>query len=152
MKTRPTTIPASSVRFDIDPSLGRLAKWLRILGFDTAYPCKELSSGRFFVTTRPSPGRLGTITVQSEDVFEQLKQLLGEMNVAPDPDLFFSRCLLCNKPVIPVAADEVTGRVPDSILELAPEFNECPRCGRVYWEGSHYGRVKAKLKEAGVQF
>jgi len=152
MKTRPLNIPAESVRFDIDASLGRLAKWLRILGFDAAYPCREPSTGRFFVTSRESTGRLRTITIQSGDVLEQVKRVLDEIAVAPDPDLFFSRCLLCNLPVRPVSREHVAGRVPGSITEVVSEFNECPGCGRVYWQGSHSGRIKARLKEAGIPF
>jgi len=150
METRPLNVPAASVCFDVDPGLGPLAKWLRILGFDAAYPCGEPSSGRFFVTARQAAGRFGTITVRSADVLEQVKQVLDEMAVAPDPGLFFSRCLLCNVPVRPVSREQVAGKVPDHIAELVSEFNECPNCGRIYWQGSHFGRIKARLKEAGV--
>jgi uncharacterized protein len=138
--------------FDLDGMLGALAKWLRILGFDASYPCRTPSSGRVFVTTKQVPGRLDTIIVDERDSLAQLRQVLEQAEVAPDPDLFLNRCLICNIPVEKISRDKAAGRVPEQVLQVVSMFNECPKCGRVYWEGSHSERIKRRLQKARLTF
>ena len=146
-------IPDSSTDrpcFDVDGMLGRLAKWLRILGFDAAYPRTAPGEGRYFVTAKEWTGGGQTIVVSGADPPEQLKQVLAEIDVRPDPSLFFSRCLICNVPVVEIPKAAAAGRVPEEILDSGTEFNECPRCKRVYWVGSHPGRIIRRLESAGL--
>jgi len=138
--------------FDVDGMLGALAKWLRILGFDAAYPCSGPSSGRIFVTGKRIAGRSDTLILEDQDPLAQLKQVLDEVGIAPDPDLFLSRCLACNVPVEEIPRDKAEGRVPEKILLRATVFNECPKCGRVFWEGSHGKRIRKRLHKAGIDF
>ncbi len=144
METR--DISNEGLRFGVDGMLGRLAKWLRILGFDTAYPRIAPEEGRYFVTTKERIRDGQTIVVCTDDPMEQLKQVLTEMDVRPDPSLFFSRCLNCNVPVVEIPKADVAGRVPEQIFCSRSEFHECPQCRRVYWEGSHLTRVIRRLK------
>ena len=134
--------------FDVDGMLGRLAKWLRILGFDAAYPRTAAGEGRYFVTTKEWTGAGQTIVVSGADTMEQLKQVLAEIGIRPNRSLFFSRCLICNVPVVEIPKADAAGRVPEKILDSGSEFHECPRCGRVYWEGSHLGRTIRRLESA----
>lgn len=136
--------------FDLDGMLGALAKWLRILGFDASYPCRTPSPGRVFVTTKRIAGRSDTIIVDERDSLDQLRQVLEQAGVAPDPDLFLSRCLICNVLVEEISRDRAAGRVPEQVLRAVSVFNECPECGRVYWEGSHSERIKKRLQKSGL--
>jgi uncharacterized protein with PIN domain len=132
--------------FDVDGMLGRLAKWLRILGFDAACPRSRPTAGRIFVTVRKSIAYSGAILVTGQDPLEQLRQVLEQAGVRPDPKLLLSRCLICNVPVQGVTREVVAGRVPDRIFEKTELFRQCPKCGRIYWEGSHEKRIKKRLE------
>ncbi len=139
-----------SASFDVDGMLGRLAKWLRILGFDTGYPRSVPSEGRYFVTTREVTSRTGVVRVTAQRPLEQLKQVIEQTGVSVESDRFFSRCLVCNLPVAEVSKELVAGRVPEPVFASKSEFHECPRCKRLYWEGSHLERTKKRLEDVGI--
>jgi len=143
---RPHELPS----FDVDGTLGRLAKWLRIVGFDTEYPRSAPSEGRYFVTTREIEGGTRVVKITAERPLEQLKQVIEQTGVSVDSDRFFSLCLICNLPVKEVQKELVTGRVPEEIFAEKSEFHECPGCGRIYWEGSHLDRTKKRLEEVEI--
>ncbi|MBM3301333.1 MAG: hypothetical protein FJY85_15435, partial [Deltaproteobacteria bacterium] len=90
------------------------------------------------------------VRVASNDPMEQVGQVLEETGVRPDPDLFLSRCLVCNVPVEEGHVETVAQRVPAAVLDLKEIFHECPRCGRVYWEGTHAARIKRRLNAGGI--
>ena len=136
--------------FDVDGMLGRLAKWLRILGFDAAYPRSAPSGEKYFVTTRKQERIPQILIVTANDSMEQLKEVLTAIRVRPNPGLFFSRCLICNTPVVKIPRDDVFGQVPEQIFASRSEFHKCPQCGRVYWEGSHLSRAIRRLKSVGL--
>ncbi len=91
-----------------------------------------------------------SFVVSGRTPLEQLKQVLEQTGVRPSSDLFLSRCVVCNELVEPVPVERVAGKVPGHVLETVAAFNQCPRCGRIYWEGSHAERILKRLKEAGV--
>lgn len=133
--------------FDVDGMLGGLVKWLRILGYDAAFPCPRPTSPlRVFITTVPGKVRAGDVIVTTEHRLQQLAEVLQQTGFEPDEALFFSRCVLCNEPVVPVPRDEVLAKVPDWIFHSGGPFHACPKCGRIYWEGSHLERVKKRLQ------
>lgn len=140
----------SEEAFDVDGMLGRLAKWLRILGFDTAYPCRKPAEDRYFVTANKRARDPRAIVVEGAEPLEQLRQVLDATQAVPDPDLFLSRCLLCNVRVREIPNDDLRDRVPPGICAAISAFHECPRCGRIYWEGSHADRIRLRLRQTGV--
>jgi uncharacterized protein len=142
--------PESPECFDVDGMLGKLAKWLRILGFDAECPCSVPSLERIFVTARRRVRRPGAIIVGPGNWLEQLKHVLDEAGVKPDPELFLSRCLECNVPVHEVARESVREQVPPAVLETQRKVTRCQVCGRVYWGGSHGERMRRRLREAGI--
>jgi|WetSurSiteA1Bulk_404760.scaffolds.fasta_scaffold124652_1 uncharacterized protein len=146
MVNKPSNLPGPSASLDVDGMLGRLAKWLRILGFDAAFPRSRPSEGRLFITARRSAPYAGAIVVSGDDPSDQLRQVLKQAGIRPDPRLFLSRCLICNLPVRAVRREDVAGKVPDRILEKTALFHECPECGRIYWEGSQAERIKKRLQ------
>ena len=139
-----------SEAFDVDGMLGGLARWLRILGFDTEYPRRGCSEDRYFVTANKKMRDPRAIVVKSNNPAEQLREVLDAAHIFPDPELFLTRCLICNTPVRKVSREKVRKRVPAQIYESVTLFNECPRCGRIYWEGSHSDRILRRLKESGI--
>jgi uncharacterized protein with PIN domain len=129
--------------------LGKLAKWLRLLGFDTLYSnhvsdeefLTLAEEGRVLLTRNttlikdiePSKGLL----VQDNDPKIQLKQVLDLLGLEPDPEKFFTRCTLCNGVLEGVDPMDVSGRVPEYVWTAHDKFSECRNCGRIYWPGSH---------------
>lgn len=143
-----------------DAMLGRLARWLRALGFDTAYDAaladRELlrlarAEGRMLLTRdRQLSARRGVraLLVTSDRVDEQLGQVLSRLPSRRGGA--FGRCLLCNHPLIEVDRGSVEARVPEWVWETQVGFRYCGRCGRVFWRGTHWARMVARLRELGL--
>lgn len=144
--------------FTVDRSLGSLAKWLRILGFDTVYE-SDASDREFF--DRFGDGRvLITRTKQIQKAFashdlvfitsnilvEQLKRVVNLLGIKPGDIRPFSRCIHCNLPIKEVNKRDVWGQVPDYIRETHDAFNRCDQCKRIYWSGSHTERGRDMIK------
>ena len=143
--------------FAVDKSLGTLAKWLRILGYDTT--CEPEGSGTEFfarledyriLITRSKKikkmgGRHPLVFIRSNLLIEQLKQVVGQIGIGPDDARPFSRCIHCNIPIGEVNKNDVYGLVPDYIWETHDEFNRCRQCKRIYWPGSHAERSREMI-------
>ncbi len=137
--------------------LGKLAKWLRTLGFDArSMPLDDraridsLLSGGFIPVTRREKLRdiEGVVFIRDNNQFEQLKELIAALNIMPEELRPFSRCSLCNAELIQMPKEAVFGAVPDYVFETVSDFRKCPDCARVYWPGSHRKRMMDKLKSA----
>jgi uncharacterized protein with PIN domain len=144
--------------FAAEKTLGRLTKWLRLLGFDTVYE-PELAAGKFtagldeerILLTRTRQVRKKfadrrLIFVESNCLDEQLHQIVIELELKAVHIRPFSRCLQCNVPIVAIAKSELRGRVPDHVFEVHDHFNQCPECQRIYWPGSHTGRSLEKIR------
>ncbi|MCF8044051.1 MAG: Mut7-C RNAse domain-containing protein [Desulfarculaceae bacterium] len=132
-----------------DSMLGHLARWLRLLGYDAPQPKRlpaQAAPGEALLTRRRAwQGRPGVVFILHDLMEDQLRQVLCELELTPDPSRFFSRCLDCNVPVQPLAREHAAGRVPDYILDTAEGFTHCPSCGKVFWPGSHGKRAQERL-------
>lgn len=138
--------------FAAEKTLGKLAKWLRLLGFDTIYEpevaaeefVQKLENDRILLTrtrrTRRKSPTYKLIFVHSDNWAEQLKQIILELGLKAAQTRPFSRCLQCNIPIVSAEKDTLWGRVPDYIFETHDHFLSCPKCGKVYWSGSHTER------------
>ena len=146
-----------------DAMLGGLARWLRVLGLDVAYdPALDdaalvrlaAGEGRVILTRdrRLVERRLARnhLLVASGEVGAQLRQVLAELAIAPDPARLLSRCLRCNLPLVALAAEQARERVPPYVASTRERFRECPRCGRVYWSATHVDRMRERLARFGV--
>ena len=144
------------LRLLADGMLGRLARWLRLLGYDTAYENdaddlelarRARAEGRVLLTRdRALAARRGlrTLLIKSEVLEEQVRQVREALGPPPDPAL--SRCSLCNLPLEPATREEVADRVPPYVLRTHERFRTCPGCGRVYWEGTHLERMRRQME------
>jgi uncharacterized protein with PIN domain len=145
--------------FVADCMLGRLAKWLRILGFDVLYfsraEDKELvdiarREGRVLLTrdtgliekTAKRPNRL---FVRSDDWEDQVAQVLDEFGLWDEvrPN---TRCIECNLPLKALARERARNLVTPYVLEHASSFSVCPGCDRVFWQGTHTGDMERKIE------
>ncbi len=140
---------AGEPAFLLERHLGRLARWLRLLGYDAALlqrPPAVVPPGRVLLTRRRRlRGRRGVVWVAADRLEDQLRQVMSELDLRPSSARRFSRCLDCNRPVEPVPREEVAGLVPDYVLHTAERFTRCPGCGRVFWPGSHGRRAAERL-------
>jgi uncharacterized protein with PIN domain len=144
------------MRFICDVMLGKLAKRLRLLGFDTIYArssgaleeLKGKEGDRVLLTRRSTmEGCTGTVRVESERVAEQLREIRGLIGPAIDKGRVFGRCTECNAELIEVEKTEIESLVPEFVYHTHARFRVCPSCKRVYWEGSHTESMKWMLKE-----
>ncbi len=143
----------SECRFICDFMLGRLAKWMRLLGLDTLYynnpgdPSilhRALKEGRTILSRSKEFMRYeNSILIESENLDEQLEQIKEIIEIS-NP---FSRCPLCNTPLLAVNKEKIKEEVPEYIYETHDKFKRCPDCGRIYWKGTHYKEITRKINE-----
>lgn len=147
--------PSGRPRFSADRNLGRLARWLRLLGYDTRFLAAstratllaEREAGRTVLTRlRSLQGEPGVVFIAADSPSEQLRQLAAALPLEAEPRL--SRCSVCNTPLAPAPAQEVEARVPEHVRLTQRRFRRCPTCGRIYWPGSHLERMRAHLAQA----
>jgi uncharacterized protein with PIN domain len=149
--------PTGPPRFIADVMLGRLARWLRTLGYDTAHEDsiadadlvrRAFQEGRSILTRDTKlfdEWRVaGGLLVHAESPLEQLAEVVSTFHLER-PDRLFTRCRVCNGVLQPLNREDAPGRVPPDIESRAREIAECPGCGRVYWEGSHTDRMRSVL-------
>jgi len=152
----PVDQPASP-RFIADTMLGRLATWLRILGYDAEYVrgedaaliARARETGRILLTRDTGlvrrRGLPPHLLVQSDRVSEQLRQVIQTFQLTPaGPQA--RRCPRCNAVVEPRTKVEVFGRVPEFVWSRQDAFWGCPACGRLYWAGSHRRRMDDAIR------
>ena len=154
--------PGGAPVFLADAHLGALARFLRMLGFDTvhdqALPDREIrriaqDESRVVLTRDRDLLKCREIErgcyVRSPKPEAQLREVAARYRLAASARPF-TLCLHCNLPLEPIGKEQVAGRVPPRVLELHSAFTHCAGCGRVYWPGTHYERMKAAL--AGLGF
>jgi len=145
--------------FVVDCMLGKLAKWLKILGFDTLFFPKAEDDDLLDIARREGRTLLSRDTamlqrakgvphlfIESEVWEDQIRQVLARFDLY-DKIEPYSRCLECNVRLKPISREAAAKLVAPFVLESAPSFSVCPRCGRVYWPGSHYDDMADRLAE-----
>jgi uncharacterized protein with PIN domain len=148
--------------FAADRMVGRLAKWLRLVGLDTLYepsldgPAlarRAAAEGRVLLTRdtrllarRDLPRHL---FIDADDFRSQLKQVLTAFAIDPHAALL-TRCSRCNELLEEIAPEQARPRVPPYVASTVAEFARCPRCARVYWSATHVERLRRELDSIGV--
>ncbi|MEN6440870.1 MAG: Mut7-C RNAse domain-containing protein [Syntrophobacter sp.] len=142
-------------RFVVDVMLGKLAKWLRVLGFDARVAelrdpgqIESCRSQGFVPVTRREKfkGMENIVFISTDRHLEQIKELLTGLDLGEDSFRLFTRCTICNAQLHAISREAAFGSVPDYIFETTSDFRTCLKCGRVYWPGSHKGRMIERLK------
>ena len=147
----------NEIRFAADRMLGRLARMLRLLGYDTLYandmtPEKLLALGRGGErvvltrgeTTQRFPRLEKVLSLKSEYPAEQLREVVERFGLDTRAGLW-TRCTLCNAPIERIMKADVEAFVEAKIFRLYEEFYRCTGCHHVYWRGSHVERVLKNL-------
>ena len=150
------------MKFIVDSNVGKLAKWLRIAGFDTLFLKGiddnkliriALQENRVLLTKDTqimrrrlvANGQIKLILTQSDDPKEQLQQVVKELKL--DCRLKqFTRCLECNQKLVPKSKEEIKGLVPPYVFRTHAQYMQCPACLRVYWQGTHWQQMKKELE------
>jgi uncharacterized protein with PIN domain len=151
------------VRFIADGMLGKLTRWLRMLGHNVKYS-NELSDAELSVVAKKERRTLLTKDLElyqraianDIDAFylegrteaERLAELAERFNIPLVIDLKNSRCPRCNTKLRSTPKEKLVGRVEKNTFTYYDDFWECPKCKHVYWQGAHWGRIRATLKEA----
>jgi uncharacterized protein with PIN domain len=151
--------PLREVRFVLDGHLGRLAAYLRMLGFDTWYQnhvddpvLAQLAHDEHRILLTRDQGLLkrSLVThgywVRATAPREQLREVIARFDLArlAQP---FTRCLNCNGLLQVAALEEVKDAVPENAARFYTDFWRCAACGKVYWRGSHYQRMARLIEE-----
>jgi uncharacterized protein len=145
--------PLRETRFIADAHLGKLARDLRMLGFDTLF-AKEISDNeivnraseenRIILTRDRDLLKSGKVDhgyyIRAVQTREQLKELIDKFDLRSQFDPF-SRCLVCNHELSDATLSDVINRVKPETLSIYKNFYQCAGCGRIYWEGSHFERM-----------
>jgi len=148
-------------RFLADAMLGRLARWLRVVGADTIQLAADAPDIVLVARARADERVLLTrdrhllrdlrphreLAIESDVPLEQLDEVVRAFAL-PRPAELLTRCLLCNTPLVEMTPAEILERVPPRSRELSGPMRRCPTCGRAYWRGSHVRRMEAALAAA----
>ncbi|HVP46650.1 MAG TPA: Mut7-C RNAse domain-containing protein [Bryobacteraceae bacterium] len=149
--------PLRQTRFILDTHLGRLAAYLRALGFDTHYrshsPDEELariSRDEHRILLTRDVGLLKRSAVTHGHLMRETRPRLQLCEVVERFDLrrsvaLFTRCLCCNTPLCSIDKESIAARLPERTHKLYAEFLTCQSCGRIYWQGSHYERMQRMI-------
>jgi uncharacterized protein with PIN domain len=151
------------LKFILDGMLGKLARWLRMMGHDVTYST-ELSDDELLQTAKEESRVLLTrdlelyqrATARSIEAFyveglteaERLTEMGARFGIPLTIDLEKSRCPRCNTQLKTVPKDEIDDKVQPNTLKYYDEFWVCPNCGHVYWQGAHWSKIRATLKNA----
>lgn len=144
--------------------LGKLARWLVILGFDARWAGNTSKAdlelleearreGRVFVTRDrgiPEVQGLPMVVLREGAVEAQLSRLLRDLGLRADLKLLFTRCTYCNAALELLEREEALPLVPELVRSLDTPFWRCPSCRRLYWNGTHVERTIKKIKRLGL--
>lgn len=153
----------NELKFIVDTNVGKLAKWLRIMGYDTLFfdggddshmVTNALAEGRIILTRDSeilkrrvvTSGRLKIILISSDKPEKQMQQVMETLKLDCQFKPF-ALCLECNQPLVARSPEEVKDRVPPYVLQTQSQYMECPACHRVYWRGTHWTAMTRRLEQ-----
>ncbi|RJQ47397.1 MAG: hypothetical protein C4538_05110 [Nitrospiraceae bacterium] len=159
------------MKFIADSMLGRLARWLRLLGYDTLY-FPDIQDRLLIRIAREEDRVLLTrdtrlvrmrglrryLLLHENDPFGQLKKVITTFDLGTHPIFFeskkmgcvprlYSRCSLCNTSLEEVSKEQAKLHVPEYVYQTSDAFKQCPSCGKFYWKGTHPELLRKKLRD-----
>jgi len=153
---------ADTPKFIVDHNVGKLARWLRLMGYDARFfdgdddsemVATAEAEGRVILSrdTRImerrliTGGRIKAVLIDSDQPERQIRQVVDTLGLDSQfrP---FTICLECNQPLVERGKDEVAELVPPYVFKTQNQFMQCPNCGRIYWRGTHWQAMIKKLE------
>jgi uncharacterized protein with PIN domain len=156
-KSKTSTPTDPRFRLMADSMLGRLARWLRLMGYDTTYAATLLdhqiaaqarAEGRIVLTRDRELARrkgIRTLLIDSQILESQIQEVVSVLG-PPETDSE-PRCPQCNASLLQTTADAVRARVPAHVLEKHQHFCRCSECNKIYWRGSHWQNVELLIAQ-----
>lgn len=155
------------MKFMVDHNVGKLVKWLRMLGYDTEFftgdddwqmVVSALREDRIILTRDTGIMKLGVVDsgkvkavlIINDNPGEQIRQVNESLDLDFNTRLF-TRCMECNTLLVKRTMDEVQNRVPPYVFKTQEEYMECPACNRIYWKGTHWQAMIEKLQKLAVK-
>lgn len=147
------------MKFIADGMLGRVARWLRLMGYDTLYMNTSRKSEIIRIARKEKRLILTkdrklyeenteiTFYVEGENTENQLKEIKNKLNLKIEEGKIFSICSICNIPLLKKKKREIKHLVPEYVYNNKEEFSQCPCCGRVYWQGDHCKHIKEVIEK-----
>ena len=149
---------ASPPKFVADHMLGSLARWLRMMGYDTVYDKSKddadiaklaRSESRFILTRDKELSKEpGALLLDNEDLDSQLQAVATRDGLKFNEDMI--RCSTCNGELVNLPKDEAKGKVPDGAFQMNERFWRCANCQKTYWKGTHWEGITARLKKLNL--
>jgi len=152
----------NNLKFIVDNNVGKLVKWLRIMGYDTLFfngsndahlIAAALAEDRVILTRDTQimkrrvviKGQLKAILIQSDEPELQMHQVIDTLGLDYQfrP---FTICLECNQPLLERSKQQVKDLVPPYVFQAQSQYMECPTCHRIYWRGTHWQAMTRKLE------
>ena len=148
------------MKFICDDNLGKLAKWLRTLGYDTLFYStmsdqqlikKALDQGRTILTLDNNLIQMKAVQnyllIKSDQPLEQLKEVVSHFKLKKDEESFFTRCLVCNTPLEEIEKEKIKDRLYPYVYKTQEHFVYCSTCDKIYWSATHMDHMKEKLRK-----
>ena len=152
----------AELKFIVDHNVGKIAKWLRMAGFDAslfmgadddAIIAAALVENRILLTRDRRimkrrvivSGRIKAILIESDHIKTQVQQILSTMKLDKSSFHPFTTCLECNRRLEECTKEEVKDRVPPYVYLTQEHFAECPACRSLYWQGTHWQSMSSKM-------
>ena len=154
-------------KFIVDNNVGKLAKWLRMMGYDTLFfngsndagmIAVAVSDGRVILTRDTqimkrrliTSGQLKAVLVKSDNPELQIRHVIERLNLDCQfrP---FALCLECNQPLLERSKEQVKDRVPPYVFRTQIQYMECPTCYRIYWRGTHWQAMTKRLRKWSIE-
>jgi uncharacterized protein with PIN domain len=151
------------LKFMTDGMLGKMTRWLRMMGHDVEYST-TMSDGDLLVVAKDEKRILLTrdlelykqaivkgleaFYVGGQSEAERLADLSKRFGIDLNIDMSSSRCPKCNTPVHPTSKNKIAGKLEKNTLEHYSEFWNCRICGQVYWQGAHWTRIRETFADA----
>lgn len=143
--------------FLVDTMCGRLARWLRILGYDAEWVSDQerqglivrcLKESRTLITRdhrfQKTRG-IQTIVLESDLIAGQIRELVQKFGLKIEEKNFFSRCTFCNLPLVTIDKKNISSKAAEYVIKTYEIFYQCPQCLRIYWNGTHKDLFEQQL-------
>lgn len=166
--TNSVDLISNKPKFIVDHNVGKLARWLRLMGYDARFFDGDNDSDMItialaedrVVLTRDTEiikrrvitsGRLKAILIDSDNPEQQICQVIKSLNLDRKYHPF-TRCLECTQLLDKRSKLEIENRVPPYVYKTQNQYMECPNCHRIYWRGTHWQAMIAKLDKLSECF